>query len=328
MNLAFGILSARELPGSIVQLVDALGPGAYVTIHHDESKSARPALRRDNVRFVDRTVRTAWGEWSLCEAVLRLMRTALEDSTWGYFQLLSGSCLPIKPIEAFRSHVASTHDDVNMDLVALDNDPPALMSHGFRAYAPLGSVQHRVLRRLRRWHLGGDPDWNDREGLGFALRRAQDPITPGARLALAVMRRLSRGPLPCFGHPFDLPRRRCFVGSTWWGARRAVCEYLVSQPAESVLQRYFQDVLIPDEFYFQTLIGNAGCRIAASNHLISRFDESHPVRLAVPDLPTIDASPRFFARKFPDDPRADVRAQVMARIASTTHARSHFASAH
>jgi hypothetical protein len=50
--------------------------------------------------------------------------------------------------------------------------------------------------------------------------------------------------------------------------------------------------------------------------------------LAVPDLPTIDASPRFFARKFPDDPRADVRAQVMARVTSKTLGRGHFASAH
>lgn len=326
MNLAFGILSALERPESVVQLVDSLGTDACVTIHHDESKSARPALRRDNVRFVDGTVRTAWGEWSLCEAVLRLMRTALDDSTWGYFQLLSGSCLPIKPVDAFRRHVESTRADVNMDLVALDDDPAALMSHGYRAYAPQDKVQHRVLRRLRRWYLGGDPDWNDRDGLGFAVRRKEDAMTPLARASLASMRRLSHGPLPGFDHPFDL-QQRCFVGSTWWGARRAVCEFIVSQPADAVLQRYFRGVLIPDEFYFQTLIGNAGCRIAASNHLISRFDESHPVRLDLADLPAIDASPRFFARKFPDDAEADVRTEVLARVASPTRGLGRYANA-
>lgn len=326
MNLAFGILSALERPESIVQLVDALGADDCVVIHHDERKSARPALRRDNVRFVDGSARTAWGEWSLCEAILRLMRTALEDSSWGYFQLLSGSCLPIKPIDAFRRHVEVTSADVNMDLTALDDDPVALMSHGFRAYAARGSVRHRVLRRLRRWYLGADPDWNDREGLGFAVRRGRQAMTPGARLALGAMRRLSHGTLPGFDHPFDL-RRRCFVGSTWWGARRAVCEFIVSQPAEAVLQQYFRGVLIPDEFYFQTLVGNAGCRIDASNHLISRFDESHPVRLGVSDLPAIDASPRFFGRKFPDDPQAEVRGEVMARVGASALGQGRYANA-
>jgi hypothetical protein len=328
MKLAFGILSARENPAAVAQLVDSLGPRALVVIHHDVSKSPPPELGdRPNVRFVSDPVRTQWGEWSLCEAILRLLRDALTDPDWGYFQLLSGSCLPIKRLDVFERSLEASRTEANVDMVALDEDPVALMSHGFRAYAPADTTRHRVLRRLRRWYLGDRPQWIDRQGLGFALPPDDRRLGTSARLALGGMRLVTAGSAPGFAHPFN-DRLRCFVGSTWWGANRAVCRYLASQPEDGPLQRFFKRVLIPDEFYFQTLLGNSGFAVGESNHMISRFDEAHPTRIDTDALPTLAASPRFFARKFPDDPTAAVRLALLGKLGAPAAGRPRLARVH
>jgi len=310
MSIAFGILSSREDPASIAQLVAALGPRARVFVHHDPTHRPTPALA---ARLIPDPIATRWGDWSLCEAVLKLLRAACAEPGWDYFQLLSAACLPIRPLAAFEHHVRHSPDTVHMDHVGLDRDPAALMSHGFRAYAPLDSPGHRILRRGRRWYLGPDPPRDDRQGLSFALAPPPRGTAPLARLAVRGMRRVAHGTVPGFAHPFD-ERFRCHVGSTWWGARRAACESLAAQPDDGELQRYFRRMLVPDECYFQTLLGNGGWRIGESNHLISRFEGAHPRPLGLSDLPVFARSPRFFARKFPDDPSAPVRRAVLAGL--------------
>jgi hypothetical protein len=312
-NLAFGILSSRESPGAVGQLIDALGPRASVWIHHDPSKGPRPAPGRRDVRFVPRPVATGWGEWSLCEAILATLRAALAEPGWRYFQLLSGSCLPVRPIEAFEEHVLESGEDAHVDAVALDADEVALMSHGFRGLSLNGTLGHRVLRRLRTWHLGDSIVRVQRDGLSFPVPAV--PRDDGrARVARAAMRRLVRGPVGTLGVPFA-PRLRCWVGSTWWGASRAVCEYIAGIRDDDPVRTHFRRVLIPDEFYFQTLLCNAGIRRGRSNHWISRFEDAHPRRIGLDDLDEVSSSGRFFARKFGDDPNDPARMLALARAA-------------
>jgi hypothetical protein len=328
MKLAFGILSAREDPAAIGQLIASLGPHSLIFAHHDVSKSPAPVLHhRPNLRLVREPVRTHWGAWSLCEAILRLLRDALADPDWGYFQLLSGSCLPIKRIDAFQRFLDDADTDANVDMVALDEDPVAMMSHGYRAYAQADTTGHRVLRKLRRWYLGDHPHRVDRQGLGFALPAPERAGGAGARIALGSMRLVTAGSAPGIDHPFN-GRLRCFAGSTWWGARRAACEYLLAQPDDGPLQRFFKRVSIPDEFYFQTVLGNSGFAIGESNHMISRFDDAHPTRLEAAALPALAASPRFFARKFPDDPTDPLRLEVLSRLVVRAPGRDRYADTH
>lgn len=313
MKLAFGILSARERPDAVVQLVRSLGSAAPVFVHHDATKQPPPPVANGSVRLVDDPVVTGWGEWSLCRAITRLLRSACDEPDWDYLQLLSASCLPIKPIARFEQFVAASPFDVHMDQVRLDDDAIALMSHGFRGYAAADTVGHRVLRRLRRWYLDASTTSVDRQGLGFAVPARDRAARAPARLAVRGMHWVTRGGASLFGHPFTA-RYRCHVGSTWWGARREAIEFVAQQPDDGVLQRYFARVLVPDEFYFQTLLANAGFALGESNHLISRFQGPHPVALTPDDIPVLQRSPRFFARKFPDDPQASVRAEVLESL--------------
>jgi hypothetical protein len=52
------------------------------------------------------------------------------------------------------------------------------------------------------------------------------------------------------------------------------------------------------------------------NHLIARFDGAHPGVFGTDQLQALHRSPAWFARKFPDDPQADVRHLVLAELAS------------
>jgi hypothetical protein len=316
MTLAFGVLSSHEPPASVAQLVDALGRDARVWIHHDDSKGPRPALGRRDVRFVRAPVATGWGEWSLCEAILALMREALEEPGWEHFQLLSGSCLPIRPIDDFARHVAASPADVHMDAIPLDRDDEALMSHGYRLYAPDGTLRHRVLRRLRRWYVGPRPDTVSRAGLSLAVPRADARAHPFARVSVAAFRAARRGTVPGFAHPFR-EGLGGWVGSTWWGARRAVCRHLVSASEDGPLAAYARSMPIPDECYFQTLACSGDWRVGPSNHWITPFAGAHPGAATLADLPPMLASRRWFARKFAPDAADPARRVILARLYST-----------
>jgi hypothetical protein len=313
MTLAFGILSSTEHPGAVAQLADALGTRPLIVVHHDFSKQPSACRPRPNLRFVPRPARTSWGGWSLCDAILRLIEEALKDDRWRYFQLLSGSCLPVQPVAAFEQFVERQKADVNMDLVSLDADTDFLMSHGWRAYAPASSVRQRMLRRIRRWYLGGQPGQTDRSSLGLHVRIANGPLPIAARAALAATRLARDHAFGGRAHPFRAGVS-CFTGSTWFGASRRSCEHLLAQAPDAALQRWFRSVHIPDEFYFQTVFGNADFEIGASNHLVSSFQDAHPQRLGLQDLGALAASGRFFARKFPDHPDSPVRRAVLEQI--------------
>ena len=313
MKIAFGILSSTEHPGAVAQLADALGTRHPIVVHHDFGQQPSACRPRPNLRFVPLPARTRWGDWSLCDAVLRLVEEALKDRGWDHFQLLSGSCLPVQPIAAFEAFVERRTADVQMDLASLDAEPDVLMSHGWRAYAPAGTLRMRVLRRLRAAYLGDAARTVERHSLGVDLRTDDGARPPLARLAAAATRAASRVALGGRLHPFH-DGLGCFVGSSWFGASRRACEHLVSRRDDDPLARWFRGVHCPDEFYFPTVFGNADFDIGASNHAVSPFRGAHPARWTVADLPALFGSGRFFARKFPDHPDAPVRRAVLEHV--------------
>lgn len=311
--IAFGIVSSFERPQTVAQLVDSLGGEHPVFIHHDYTKRADFRITRPNVTFIDDWLPTGWGDWNLVRAIRRLVGAAMSETDCDYFQLLSPSCLPIKPIADFEQHVAADSADVHMDAVCLDRDVEAMMSHGFRVFAPQRSLRQRALRRMGRWFAGSDARIVERDGLAFRERspRAQaGPMPAQARLALAAMRIARRTSVFGRGHA-----RSSWVGSTWWGANRRACEYLLAQSETDALARHYSRSILCDESYFATVFGShGGLRLGPSNHLISRFDDSHPTPLAMDDFDALLASPRFFARKFPADPAVPIRQAVLSHL--------------
>lgn len=307
VRVVFGMTSATERPEAIEQLVDTLG-GRPVVLHHDFTKQPGLRIDRPNVHFTAESHVTGWGTWALCEAVLSTIRHALAHFEFDYFQLLSPSCLPLRPIDEFETFLAAHPFEGSMDLMDIRSNEDFLMNYGWRMYAPRGSVRQWTMRQARAAYFGRDAERVQPFGLAvLSDRRTARGVGADVykRLAVGVLRALSHPTVS--GAPFTRDFR-AFVGSLWFGASRALCEDLVRGASDPRIAGYFRRLHIPDELLFATLAGNSGRRIAPAYHLINTFNErGSPRTFRSSDLPRLLGCDAWFARKFPGNPEAPVR---------------------
>lgn len=312
-RLVFGMTSATERPEVIEQLVDTLG-GRPVVLHHDFGRQPGLRLDRPNVHFVTEVHATGWGSWGLCLAVVSTIRFALQRLDFDYFQLLSPSCMPLRPIAEFEARLAASPFEGHADLVDIRNVPDYFANYGWRMYAPKGSLRQRLLGRARRIYFG--PDAERVQGMGLAVlsdARSEPGLRDllAKRLAIGTIRAMS---LPAIsGAPLG-PRLHANVGSLWFGASRPLCEDIVRGMEDPRIVGYFRRLHIADELVFPTIIANTGRRIGAANHWINTFnDRGNPRTFKPGDLDALLASDASFARKFPGNPQAPLRTALIAR---------------
>ncbi len=316
VRIAFGIITARESVRAVTQLVDAIGPNHPIFIHHDFTKQTDFQIHRRNVHFVANPVVTQWGSWEFSEAILLAMRTALKESNVDYFQLLSGSCLPIKAIEEFEHFVEHEASDVNMDVMCIDEDSEAMMSHGFRLFAASDTFRHRLLRRTRRWYYDSGAHTVQRSGLGIRKRNddeRQVTLPARAQIARMLIQIARQGYL--FKHPYGqiwLP----YIGSTWFGCKPEVAEFIAYRADNDPTLSFMRVAELADELYFQTLVGNSPFSIGPSNHLINDFVDAHPLKFGLKDTSRIIESGKFFARKFEDDANNVMRLRLLQDLSA------------
>ena len=325
-RIVFLVMSAVQSAAVVDQLARALAPHT-VLVHHDFSQTPAFELEAPNVRFVPDPRRTGWAFFGFVEGIFHSMRHALAELEFDYLQLLSPGCLPIRPLAQFEQHVgagAAAHFGC-IDLFA---DRDALMSVGWRAFAPANTLRQRVIRRLSRIYFGATPGRRDVAGIWLrsgADTNARGTMTLRARAALGVLTALGD---PRVGrHVFDA-NLRPYYGGTWFGARRHVVAEMVAAFEQPQIHDYFSRLHIADEFLIPTLLmkilGGPGGPI---NHYIHRFEEARSGTIGVDDIRLLRASNAFFARKFPDDPAAPVRARVLAELAGANRAAGEGASA-
>lgn len=315
MRILFGIMSAVQPDRTVGALCDAIGPDHPILVHHDFSQQPDFVLKRDNVSFVDKPVRTGWGNWGFTDGIQNLVRHALARDDWDFIQLLSPTCMPIRPIGDFQAHVAASGVDYLIDGVDIGTSDYFLMSHGWRAFAREGLLRHRALRRARRWYLGDDSPMVNYAGLAFPVgsRLNAGPLRAlKARAGRAVMRLAQRG--IGFAHPFT-DAFRCYAGSNWFGATRDACAYLMSKTEGTPLMEYMKGIHMPDEMLYPTVFMNSDLKGGVGAHYISRFEDARPVWLQTADLDEVLGSGKFFARKFPEDVSSDVRVELARRMA-------------
>ena len=300
-------MSAVASPATVDQLVRSLAPHT-VLLHHDFSQSPDFRLEARNAAFVPEPVRTGWATFGFVEGIFHALDHAVRHHEFDYLQLLSPTCLPIKPIAWFEAHVAQGAD-AHFGAIDLVHDPDCLMSVGYRAFAPADSLRHRVLRRLAGEYFARQRGRRDECGVWIHSGEGRGWKAGLARWALRAASRKALG-----WHPFD-HELRPYYGSTWFGARRQVVDGLVQAFRQPVLHRWFSRLRIAEEFVIPSLLMRLVSTRGTLNHFISRFDQAHPRKLGYQDLPELRATPAFFARKFPDDASAPVRLRVLDELA-------------
>ncbi|MDR3390211.1 MAG: beta-1,6-N-acetylglucosaminyltransferase [Sulfuriferula sp.] len=312
IKIVFGILSANNPADIVQQSIDALGSDCIVIVHHDFNQRPDFVLTGNNVWVLENPVHTKWGNWTLAEAVLRLLRHALINHQFDYFQLLSDSCLPIRPAQEFAQTLLSQRPDVMMDLIDIRTDKNVFLSHAYRCYTQSNTLLHRIFRRNRLWALGPRPHPLEKiAGLGIPL--AQSAHSPTTKIMQAIGKSVTAA---LYLRDLITSKPRVYVGSTWFCASRQVCNHIVEQANNEKLVAYFSKLTCPDEIFFPTIIGNSQFHnIAPANHAtLWQQRGTGPEELKDSDLPVVMNSGKFFARKFPKQHDHAVRSAVLEYV--------------
>ncbi len=316
-KIVFVVMSAIHSVESVAQLARALAPHTVV-VHHDYSQTAEFVLDEPNVLFVPNPKRTGWAIWGFTEGMFHAIRYAAENLEFDYLQVLSPTCLPIKPISAFEAHVASGKTDVDFSWIDMLADEDALMTVAYRGFTADGTLLHRVLRRLMRLYFNDTPLRRDIAGVQL---RTGGQLRPDGKMRLAarIARAITRATVnpKIGGHVFtkDFPP---YYGSTWFGARRPVIEWALQRFDQPDIQTHFPKLIIADEFLIPSLlkcgVKERGFKNGPMNHCIVTFIEANPAWLTENDLEALRQSPAFFARKFPDDIHNTARYRVLSEL--------------
>lgn len=262
----FVILAHRDLHRAGALARHLARAGAPVVLHVD-ARAPRGAAARCLRRCRDvpglwlaPRVASGWGGFGLVRATLGAARLLREVAPVSHVMLLSGACLPLRPLGGLRAHL-DAHPDTD-----------------FIESVPIGSAA---------WGNGGLTA--ERLSLWFPVswkrhRRVFDALTALQR-RLGVARRLPPGIDP-------------HIGSQWWCLTTATLGAILDDPERPALDRFFARSWIPDETYFQTLARRHARRIEPRSLTLCCFDPQGKPHVFHDDhRPLLEASGAFFARK-------------------------------
>jgi hypothetical protein len=282
---------------SLVARILELSPAGEVWVHHDVAATDVPwnGSPPPRVHLVD-PMHVLWGDFTVVEASLRLLRAAVDQGTADWFVMLSGEDRPVR------------------DLVAWEEELAASDSDGFVPARPL----------VQRPALGHRPTADDLNYVRYAhrWRSVRPPRSGPARRALGLARRMSRYVQPWvkieFAHRRDhwflgVRRRQrlpdawtLYAGSQWMAFNaRAAAALLDADPA---VTQWFRHTWIPDQGYFHTVLYNEpGLRLrnAVVTYVVPHDTTKRDAWMTITtaDLDAIARSGAAFARKF--DPAVD-----------------------
>ena len=202
-----------------------------------------------------------WGTWSLVQASRGASEALLDaHADIDHVCLISGACLPIKPIDQLQKYLSAHKDTDFIESVTIDEVP---------------------------WAKGGLSDERFSMSFPFAWKRQRRLFDLWVELQ-RMARRKRRMPVGLKPH----------MGSQWWCLSRPTLERIRNDPNRAELDAYFHKVWIPDESYYQSLVRLYGTKVESRSLTLSKFDFQGKSHVFYDDhLQLLRQSPAFFARK-------------------------------
>jgi hypothetical protein len=227
--LAYLVL-AHEHPAQLGRLVARIAcEHAHVFIHVDAKAAIEPFRQavgaRPNVSFVQDRVRVEWAGYSIVEAILRTLRTAMK-ADFRYCLLISGADYPLKSNEDLLAFFSNANEEyITFWRLA---DRPSWM-HKVQYHYWIDRIP------MREWAAGTEPRYWRRLFWGrfFKYRR----FMPKRRF---------------------LPGMVAYGGPDWWSLSRACAQYVLDfVDANPRYSRYYRSTASPGEMFFQTIVLNS-----------------------------------------------------------------------
>lgn len=287
-------------PAQVVRLVTtlrALSPRSHIVVHHDPSHTriSSDAITAAGAVLIPDPVKAEWGDFSQVQQHLHVMRWCVENLDFEWLITLTGQTYPVKHLVGFEAFLAASPYDAY--LINFDAYDPQVW--------PKGEAERRYhyryvkLPRFRYWHR-----------VPSAIR---DTVQKAIRAFNA-----SQALFKIFTYPKGLPTRLGYRtvkrpfgsdGMKLAGANQntnfkretilALLEYVDTHP-EYV--RYFRRTALPDEAFFATILRNDHeFRLADDCLRHIHWSGNQSASGGVMDLqhlPTLEASPAYFALKF------------------------------
>lgn len=270
MRLLFIVL-AHDQPGQCAELARTLvatASDAQVMIHFDQQAPAelfleleRAVAGEGRIHIVKGRVRCSWGSFGLVEAPLNALAEARAlGLAPGYVILLSGACLPCRPLEQLERFLAG---------------------HRGREF---------IEAYDQSWMRAGLRD--ERHKLYFLVDHKRHPRIEHSLVQVQRFLRIKRsfpaGLIPRFGSQW---------WALTWKTCEAILDHLAAHPRQ---MRYFRRVWIPDEMMFQTLVYSLVGPKVISGFGLTHFhfsDKGKPLVFHDDHVDYVPTLPRFFFRK-------------------------------
>jgi core-2/I-Branching enzyme len=268
-----------------------LSPHGQVVVHHDLASDEIPWGGRppDRVHFVERG-RVLWGDWSIVEATLRLVRYAVEQLDADWCVIVSGEHWPITDLRAWEDATTTSGIDAFVEAEPL----PERLRYG-RANE---GVNMYLSRCVHRWRSVRQPRPMNAQRAVYALSKLSLYVTPIVTVEYSHRRKEW-----FFGRPRARSSMRDWVfykGSQWIAFNsRAAERILHTDPA---VTDWFRHGHIPDETYFHTVLRHADdLKVTADVVTYVPIGPVPPTErwmvLKLEDLPAVWVSGAAFARK-------------------------------
>ncbi|PIB26085.1 hypothetical protein BFP76_14090 [Amylibacter kogurei] len=268
-KIAYILLCHANAEAIAQQATALVNAGDCVAIHFDGAapKSEFQKLKSllsdmPNVAFAKR-VKCGWGEWSLVQATLNGLQTAIDhfpDLTHCF--LISGDCSPIKS----AAYVHQSLDAENTDHIE---------HHDFwnAGWIQTGIKEERLHYR----HFLNERKYPN---LFYHLIKAQQ--------ILGLKRDVPKG--------FEMK-----IGSQWFCLRRSTVDAVLAFVKKRTdVVRFFKTVWIPDECFFQTVVSHLVPKEEIKNApptFLMFSDYGKPVTFYSDHMDFLTRQDRFFARK-------------------------------
>lgn len=228
LRIAYLIL-AHRCPNHFGRLLRALdSPNATFFIHVDKKQSIKPFLSatkgdqlQSEVIFIKSRVQVYWGEGSMVQATLNLLTEALKKCPEGnYFCLLSGDSYPLQPPDYIEQFFLKNKGSEFISMYDLE-------------------WQHY-------------PKFLDRVGILLITKKYRTPF-----ITRALVKVLGREYLRVEWRS-TLKGLTVYGGSQWWALSNVACRWICDFTKQNPdVVRFVLRACIPDEMFFQIIIGNS-----------------------------------------------------------------------
>lgn len=266
------VLLAHEKPEQLKDLIGSLlGAGSNIYVHHDATASGDlPIAVADwgyeqlpGKIYYARRLKVVWGEWSIVQATLNCIEEIKKhDVDSDYFMLISGSCMPVKPVHLLEQYLTESGKD---HIEAVNAEKYTWVTAGLQK------------QRWSKYHFF---NWRYQKFLFDTSLKIQRKLKIKRILPL---------------------KHTAYMGSQWWCLRRStllkVHDLYHSKPT---LRKFYRRTWVPDELFFQTMVANIINEEQICGDLVTRYIFNSwgvPRIFYNDDYPELLGEKRFFVRK-------------------------------